>query len=133
MAVVHVSGPKMTPEYRFSIENQPGGLEAFQVKVNERTEAEMAELDQLIAEGYEKFDAQKFSFSDGEAIIYLLRKPNPPEYIVERELPERQIGHPQEWEPVGEPYTTYRDALKTMQTLVDGSSNNYRIRGVNNG
>lgn len=132
MAVVHVAGPRMTPEYKFAVETSPGGLEAFQSKVNERTEAEMAELDRLIAEGYEKFDAQKFSFSDGEAIIYLLRKPNPPEYVIEKEWADRPTGSPQEWEPVGAPYTSYKDALTAMQALAKGFYT-YRIRSVDNG
>lgn len=130
MAVVHVAGPKMTPEYRFSIENQPGGLEAFQAKVNERTEAEMAELDRLIAEGYEKFDAQKFAFSDGEAIIYLLRKREPSRYVIEQAWLDRPLGDPGQWHPVSNiDYGSYQEAWNSMQSLTKGV-HEYRIREV---
>lgn len=128
MAVVHVSGPKMTPEYRFTVENQPGGMAAFQNKVNERTMAEMAELNALIADGYEKFDAQKFTFSDGEAIIYLMHKPDPPLYVVERFCLDHPIGTG-DWEQVGEGYADYKAALKAKQELPTADYN-YRIREV---
>jgi len=132
MSVVHVSGPKMTPEYRFTVENQPGGMAAFQDKITERTVTEMAELNTLISEGYEKFDAQKFTFSDGEAIIYLLYKPDPTKYVVESRW--LTTDEKPDWEPAPDPYM-FDDSNAAFERQRDLSTISrdyqFRVRSVN--
>ena len=116
IAMIHISGPKMDGMQRQMLEMREGGLEGYRDKLAKRTEEELAELNTLISEGYEKFDSQIADFADGQAIVYVLRKADSPGFVIEHGSMEDELGA-RDWKRLPETYADYQSAWNACQRM----------------